>query len=111
MPLLFLEQVAAMGSGGAAAWVETPLALVLAILASVSDLCGLGQERVASGVGAAAEYLSSTRARRPRSGFRFISAAARVSSRVKNQQTIFPTVYRSTRETLACCPPVCFSAD
>lgn len=26
-----------MGSGGAAAWVETPLALVLAVCASVSD--------------------------------------------------------------------------
>lgn len=29
-----------MGSGAAAAWVETPLALVLAVCASVSDLRG-----------------------------------------------------------------------
>lgn len=30
------ERPAAMGSGGAAAWVETPLALVMAVCASVS---------------------------------------------------------------------------
>lgn len=34
------DEPPAMGSGGAAAWVETPLALVLAICASVSDICG-----------------------------------------------------------------------